>query len=291
MGGSSRRRARWVAVAALALGLGVAATSSLTLSAGAQQGNAGDVKLHDIAQSINNNSDNPKPCNPVLVSFNFEIGQKYTYEFVTQGGPGGGVTVIGPITVTVTTDPQQEPPSGDFAPPLVVDQLYKLRWDFGESLGGGTKQKVFRVTCGSTTPTGSFAVTKTVSGTNAPTDFAFTVHIICTGGFEGDVILSDENPTATVSNLGVSETCTVTELDSQGATVTYSAAQTSGPVTAGGTVAVTVNNDFTGTGSSTTTTARPNGNGNGNGDDDEPQAVPPTPAVPTPVVAAAPFTG
>ena len=157
----------------------------------------------------------------------------------------GGALVSGPTTVSVVLDPQQENPI--FAPALVESGLYKLRWDFGPSISGGSKQKVFQVNCGEPGP-GTFAVTKTVSGTNAPSDWAFTVHIACTGGFESDAILTDENPTSTVSNLDVGETCTVSEPDSQGATTTYSPAQTSDPVPErGGTVTITIDNKFTAT--------------------------------------------
>jgi hypothetical protein len=242
----SRRRKSVGGALALALVLGLGAAGWVTASAGAQAGgNAGDVKLHDISQAIGDNSDNPKPCDPVLVSFNFEIGQQYTYEFITQPG---GAQVIAPTTVTVTTVPQQEPPAGDFHPPLVDGQQYKLRWDAGTSLAGGTKQKVFRIDCDEPDPQdpdpGSFEVTKTVSGPSAPADWAFDVSIACSDGSASDVTLTDEEPTATLTNLDAGTTCTVDEPDTQGATPTYSPSQTSGPVPEGGTATVVIDNSF-----------------------------------------------
>ena len=87
-------------------------------------------------------------------------------------------------------------------------------------------------------------MTKTVSGPNAPADFTFDVNITCSDGFVTDVVLTDEDPTATIDNLDAGTTCTVTEADSQGATVTYSPSQTSDPVPGGGTATVTIDNNF-----------------------------------------------
>src|SRR5262245_55027675 len=97
----SARKQSVFGVLLLALVLGVGAASWLTVSAGAAGGNKGDVKLHDITDATSDNSDNPKPCEPVLVSFNFSVGDQYTYQFQTQ--PGGTV-VLGPTTVTVSQD-------------------------------------------------------------------------------------------------------------------------------------------------------------------------------------------
>jgi hypothetical protein len=115
-------------------------------------GQPGDVKIHDITQATSDSFDNPKPCDTVLVSFNFAVNSQYTYEFFTQPG---GVIVIPATTVTVTTDPQQQPPSGSLNPPLVSGAQYKLVWDFGSSIGNGPKSKVFQVSCGATSPTTS----------------------------------------------------------------------------------------------------------------------------------------
>lgn len=238
--------------AALALVLGLGTTVVLVFPAGAQgAGNPGDVKIHDaVTDEITDNADNPKPCEPVLVAFNFLVGEQYTYELVTQPG---GVVVIPPTTVTVSADPQQEPSSGDFTPPLLAGEMYKLRWDLGTSITNGSKQKVFKPTCSpppenSPVP-GAFEVTKTVSGSSAPTDWSFDVHVVCSGGFESDVVLSDESPTATVSNLDVGTTCTVTEVAGQGAfSPTYSPGQTSDAVQANETTTVTIDNHFVDTG-------------------------------------------
>ena len=244
----ARRRRGYAAVASLVVGLlastaGVAvATSQDPRAVQPLAGNAGDVKLHDVTDSVNDNSDNPKPCDPVLVSFNFDVGAQYTYRFLTQPG---GVVLIGPTTVTVSADPQQEPSSGDFRPPLVDGGQYKLQWDFGTSITTGSKQKVFKINCGAPPEeSGSFQVTKTVSGAAAPVDWSFDVHITCSDGFESDVVLTDEAPSATVTDLDVGTTCTVTEPDSQGATTTYSPAQTSDPIEDGTTTTITIDNAF-----------------------------------------------
>ena len=155
------RRANFTVVAGVAL-----AAASMTLAFGApsagarpvaappdhgkapaaKNGDNGTVKIHNSSTSVTDRRNEPHVCIFYLDAFGFDPGQSVSWQ-IKSWPPTGDRTVVDQGTLTL--DGVGDGRTSDQALP---NGHYKLFWTFaGEH--GAAKQKVFWVSCPSSTPT------------------------------------------------------------------------------------------------------------------------------------------
>ncbi|MFC1431429.1 hypothetical protein ACEZDB_12330 [Streptacidiphilus sp. N1-3] len=101
-------------------------------------GDNGDVKVHAVTTSVNNQRDDPKVCKFYLDAFNFDTVQKVSWS-ISQQPPTGHQQVLS-STLTLVNG------RGFTVTWGLPDGHYKLTWTFaGEK--GSAKHKVFMVDC------------------------------------------------------------------------------------------------------------------------------------------------
>ncbi|MEU8511748.1 hypothetical protein AB0C76_09190 [Kitasatospora sp. NPDC048722] len=129
-----------------------AATTAVVLALGsaplafAAPGDNGDVKIHASTTPVSDPRDEPKVCVFYLDAFNFDTVQQVNWTIEQQPPTGTAQVLAGSITLTNGTGN-----TGDLTLP---NGHYKLEWTFvGET--GTAKQKVFDVSCASSSPSPS----------------------------------------------------------------------------------------------------------------------------------------
>ncbi|MFE3073376.1 hypothetical protein [Streptomyces sp. NPDC059247] len=130
-----------VTAAVLAVG-GLALTGAQTASAA--PGDNGDVKIHAVGTPFGDSKDEPKVCKFYLAAFDFDALQQVSWAITAQSARVAVPQLSGLIDLGTGT--------GHTAPLSLPDGQYKLVWTFlGET--GAAKQKVFKVDCGTISPT------------------------------------------------------------------------------------------------------------------------------------------
>lgn len=127
--------------------VGLAATAALVLAApvavstaGAAPGNNGTVKVHAVDTAHADPRNEPKVCVFNLTGAGFDAGQSLAGVIEGHGGRNAGASAL---THSATTDAAGAFAAGPFH---LTEGSYRLTWWTGD--GGGTKQKVFQVGCG-----------------------------------------------------------------------------------------------------------------------------------------------
>ncbi|RKT19584.1 hypothetical protein BX285_4053 [Streptomyces sp. 1114.5] len=139
--------------AALALTLGVAPAAL------AAPGDNGDVKIHESTTPVTDQSDQPKVCVFYLDAFNFDTVQQVNWTISQQPPTGTAQVLAGSITLVNGT--------GNTGNLTLPEGHYKLEWTFvGEN--GAAKQKVFDVSCPTSSPSPSPSPTNSPSPTSSP---------------------------------------------------------------------------------------------------------------------------
>ncbi|MEE1786124.1 hypothetical protein PUR71_24965 [Streptomyces sp. SP17BM10] len=140
-----------------------AATTAVVLALGsaplawAAPGDNGDVKIHSDTTAVSDTRDETKVCTFYLDAFNFDTVQQVNWTIETQ--PGGTQVLAGSITLTNGT--------GNTGNLSLPDGMYKLEWTFvGES--GTAKQKVFQVSCATSSPSPSPSPSSSPSPSHSP---------------------------------------------------------------------------------------------------------------------------
>jgi hypothetical protein len=153
-------RAKFICTVGVAL-----VASSLSLASGAQaapKGDNGTVKIHNSATVVTDPRDEPHVCVFYLDAFGFDPGQSVSWQ-IKSWPPTGDRTVVdqGTLTLGSTGD-------GRTSDQSLPNGHYKLFWTFtGEH--GAAKQKVFWVSCPSSTPTSSSATPTPTCTCQTPT--------------------------------------------------------------------------------------------------------------------------
>ncbi|MGW2251093.1 hypothetical protein ACWCXH_12925 [Kitasatospora sp. NPDC001660] len=137
------RRLLAVTTAAAALTLGSATLAPLALAA---PGDSGDIKIHDSSAAVSEQRDESKVCVFHLDASNFGTVPQVSWTIERQLPAGTAQVRAGSITLTNGTGT-----TGNFTLP---DGHYKLEWTFaGEN--GAARQKVFDVSCATSSPSPS----------------------------------------------------------------------------------------------------------------------------------------
>ncbi|MER7667610.1 hypothetical protein ABTY61_03980 [Kitasatospora sp. NPDC096128] len=125
----------------------------------AAPGDNGDVKIHESTTPVGDQSDQPKVCLFYLDAFNFDTVQQVNWTIEQQPPTGTAQVLAGSITLIGGTGH-----TGDLTLP---DGHYKLEWTFvGEN--GTAKQKVFDVSCATSSPSASPSASSSPSGSPSP---------------------------------------------------------------------------------------------------------------------------
>ncbi|MER7844911.1 hypothetical protein ABTZ03_13330 [Kitasatospora sp. NPDC096077] len=149
----SARRLVAAAAAAAAIALGTAPVAQ------AAPGDNGDVKVHDSTTPVSSQNDDPKVCRFYFDAFNFDTVQQVNWTVEQQPPTGTAQVLSGSITLVGGTGA-----TGLFSLP---DGHYKLEWTFvGEN--GNAKQKVFDVSCATSSPSPSGSPSSSPSGSPSP---------------------------------------------------------------------------------------------------------------------------
>lgn len=142
-----------------------AATTAVVLALGsaplafAAPGDNGDVKIHNSTTPVDDQRDEPKVCVFYLDAFNFDTVQQVNWTIEQQPPTGTAQVLAGSITLSNGTGH-----TADFTLP---DGHYKLEWTFvGES--GAAKQKVFDVSCVTSSPSPSTSPSSSPSPSHSP---------------------------------------------------------------------------------------------------------------------------
>ncbi|MFI9363332.1 hypothetical protein ACIG5E_20090 [Kitasatospora sp. NPDC053057] len=136
----SARRLLATATAAAALALGAAPVAL------AAPGDNGDVKVHESTTPVTDQSNQTKVCKFYLDAFNFDTVQRVNWTIEQNPPTGTALVLAGSITLTNGT--------GATSVFTLPNGHYKLEWTFaGES--GTAKQKVFEVSCATSSPSPS----------------------------------------------------------------------------------------------------------------------------------------
>lgn len=132
---------------------GLPASEPVVAQADPPPGNNGTVKVHEEGTPPDDRRNEPKVCNFNVSGFQFDPNQPLILSIVPHGGANvAGTGSYGPLPVTAGPD------GALFHDPNTVlpDGMYRLLVETG--VGGGQKQKVFKVDCppfGSGTGTGT----------------------------------------------------------------------------------------------------------------------------------------
>ncbi|MFF2076022.1 hypothetical protein ACFVXG_14830 [Kitasatospora sp. NPDC058162] len=125
----------------------------------AAPGDNGDVKIHESTTPVGDQSDQPKVCLFYLDAFNFDTVQQVNWTIEQQPPTGTAQVLAGSLTLSGGT--------GHTGNLTLPDGHYKLEWTFvGES--GTAKQKVFDVSCATSSPSASPSGSTSPSGSPSP---------------------------------------------------------------------------------------------------------------------------
>ncbi|MEU4114757.1 hypothetical protein AB0F71_09730 [Kitasatospora sp. NPDC028055] len=125
----------------------------------AAPGDNGDVKVHDSTTAVSDTRDDPKVCRFYFDAFNFDTIQEVNWTVHQQPPTGTAQVLAGSIILVGGTGH-----TGDFTLP---DGHYKLEWTFvGEN--GAAKQKVFDVSCATSSPSPSPSPSSSPSPSASP---------------------------------------------------------------------------------------------------------------------------
>ncbi|MER6298948.1 hypothetical protein ABT247_05150 [Kitasatospora sp. NPDC001539] len=125
----------------------------------AAPGDNGDVKIHSDTTPVDDTRDEPKVCKFYLDAFNFDTVQQVNWTISQQPPTGTALVLAGSITLTNGT--------GSTGVLTLPDGHYKLEWTFvGEN--GNAKQKVFDVSCASSSPSPSPSGSPSPSSSPSP---------------------------------------------------------------------------------------------------------------------------
>ncbi|MEQ4720334.1 hypothetical protein [Nonomuraea sp. B19D2] len=210
-----------LAVAALTA-LAISSTASAAAVQGTPPGDNGTVKVHNWTTPEDNRRDDPQVCCVFyLVGFDFDAGQKVSWEIKSWPRTGNRTTVK---SGTLVLDKRGHGRTVDMTLP---GGHYKLFWTF-EGKKGAPKHKAFWVKCESTpTPTPSQTPTPTVTPSQTPTP----------------TVTPSQTPTPTVTP-SQTPTPTVTPTPTQTPTSTPTSSNTPTPTHPSEGESVTVTHDW-----------------------------------------------
>jgi hypothetical protein len=129
---------------------------------GAVPGDNGTVKIHNSTTPVTDPRDEPHVCVFYLDAFGFDPAQSVSWQ-IESWPPTGDRTVVDQGTLTLDSSGD-----GHTSDQTLPNGHYKLFWTFaGEH--GAAKQKVFWVSCPSSTPTSTPSSTPTSTPSSTPT--------------------------------------------------------------------------------------------------------------------------